>query len=97
MGRLICPPGLSVDIEDRLLAHLRVVMMNKLRRGESFMLQVPAGGAGYNSIWISPSMAIALQFYGGRQPALDRELLDDMMRAANGPDGLALSSRVANG
>jgi len=69
-------------------------MMNKLRRGESFMLQVPTACGGMNSIWISPSMPLALQFFEGRAPELDRELVDQMMHAASGPDGLALSSRM---
>lgn len=71
-------------------------MMNKLRRGESFMLHVPAAGGGTHSVWISPSMALALQFYGSRAPELDRDLIDDMMRAANGAEGLALSTRLTN-
>lgn len=46
MGRLIYTQDSSYDIDDRILAHLRVVMMNKLRRREGFMLQMPTTGAG---------------------------------------------------
>lgn len=71
-------------------------MMNKLRRGESFMLHVPAAGGGTHSVWISPGMALALQFYGSRAPELDRDLIDDMMRAASGAEGLSLTSKLLN-
>lgn len=41
MGRLIYQERHVLDIEDRLLSHLRVVTMNKLRRQEPFMLMAP--------------------------------------------------------
>lgn len=94
VAKLLYSPGMSVDVEDRLLAHVRIVMMTKLRRGESLVLHVPASGGGTNSLWISPSMALALQFYGSRAPELDRELIDDMMRAASGAEGLTITNRV---
>ncbi|KZE43324.1 DUF7882 family protein [Microbacterium sp. T32] len=92
MGRLNYDASAAFDIDDRLLAHLRIVAMNKLRRGESFMLQLPGANGGHLSILISPSMPLVLHFYGSRQPQLDVELLNDMMRAANGPDGLTLAA-----
>ena len=54
MGRFIYDSaGASVDIEDRTLAHLRIVIMTKLRRSESFMFEAEigeeAGGAASGS------------------------------------------------
>ena len=37
MGRLIYRDRATFDIDDRLLAHLRLVIMNKLRRNEGFI------------------------------------------------------------
>ena len=92
MGRLIYRDKASFDIDDRLLAHLRIVIMNKLRRNEGFMLQVPVTeGVRQASLWVHASNARVLQFYGGRAPAIDRELVDQMMHDASGPDGLTLS------
>ncbi len=49
------------DIDDRLLAHLRIVIMNKLRRNEGFMLQVPVNeGVRQASLWIHASNALVL-------------------------------------
>lgn len=92
MGRLIYRDRASFDIDDRLLAHLRIVIMNKLRRNEGFMLQLPVNeGVRQASLWIHASNALVLQFYGGREPAIDRDLVDQMMHDASGSDGLTLS------
>ena len=41
MGRFIYgATSESVEIDDRALAHLRIVVMNKLRRSEAFMFDV---------------------------------------------------------
>jgi hypothetical protein len=94
MGRLIYSPTSSFDIEDRLLYHLRVVMMNKLRRSESFMAQMVVEGGGRISIWIAPSLPLFMQFFGGRIPEIDQALLEKMMRDASSADGLTLSKRT---
>lgn len=96
MGRLVYPDlhG-GFDLDDRVLAHLRVVVMNKLRRGEPFMLTLPSSdGLGARSIWIQQSVPLVFHFFGGRAPSLDRETVDAMMRAASSPDGLVVDVRA---
>lgn len=90
MGKLIYDAlGNSFDIEDRTLSHLRVVFMNKLRRGEPFMFHYAVGdGSGTRSLWIHPSIPLVFHFYGSRPPALNRRWIDDLMREASGPNGL---------
>jgi hypothetical protein len=81
--------GHSFDIEDRTLSHLRLVFMNKLRRGEPFMFHHVVGdGSGSRSLWIHPSIPLVFHFYGSRPPALNRHWIDDLMRDANSPNGL---------
>jgi hypothetical protein len=78
-------------VDDRILAHLRVVLMTKLRRRESFMLQFPSPhGVGWHSLWIAQAVPVMFHFYGGRAPSLDVELLEQMIRDASSPDGLSL-------
>ena len=92
MGRFIYDSvGNSVDIEDRTLAHLRLVIMNKLRRSESFMFDVEAGdGSGRRSFWLSPAVPIQFHFFGGRQPRINREWVEELMLVASGPHGLTI-------
>jgi hypothetical protein len=95
VGRLIygADPKSSFGIDDRLLAHLRIAVMNKLRRGEPFMLTVPDEGSGLRSIWLAPMVPVVFQMYGGRAPVIDTRLVNRMLNDASSPDGLHLSDR----
>ena len=92
MGRFIYDTAAnSVDIDDRTLAHLRIVVMNKLRRSESFMFDVEIGdGSGRRSFWMNPSVPIQFHFFGSRQPRINRFCVEELMQAASGPNGLSI-------
>jgi hypothetical protein len=92
MGRFIYDSaGTSVDIDDRTLAHLRIVIMNKLRRSESFMFDVEVGdGSGRRSFWMHPSVPLQFHFFGLRQPHINRAWIESLMHAASGPSGLTI-------
>src|SRR6188474_830967 len=54
----------SFEIDDRTLTHLRIVIMNKLRRSESFMLDLTmSDGSGHRSFWINRAVPIQFQFF----------------------------------
>ena len=74
VGKFIYGPmANSFDVDDRTLAHLRVVIMNKLRRSESFMFDLTmSDGSGSRSFWMGPSIPIQFQFFGGRNPRINR-------------------------
>lgn len=92
MGRFIYDTAANaVDIDDRTLAHLRIVVMNKLRRSEPFMFDIEVGdGSGRRSFWIHPSVALQFHFFGSRQPRINRLWIEEMMHAASGPSGLTI-------
>lgn len=92
MGKFIYgATAVSVELEDRVLAHLRVVMMTKLRRNESFMFDVEVGGGnGRRTFWIHPSVPVQFHFFGSRQPRLNREWIEEMLRVAGSTTGLAI-------
>lgn len=92
MGRFIYDAtGNSVDIDDRTLAHLRVVVMNKLRRGESFMFDIEIGdGSGRRSFWVNPSVPLQFHFFGSRHAQINRRWVEELMQAASGPNGLTI-------
>jgi hypothetical protein len=84
-------PTISVEFDDRVLAHIKVVIVSKLRRGESFTFswEIPASmGSGYSSIWLHPSIPLQFQFSGSREPALNRRWLEELNQSANTPAGL---------
>ncbi|WP_019179741.1 hypothetical protein [Microbacterium yannicii] len=92
MGRFIYDTsGNSIDIDDRTLAHLRIVMMNKLRRSEPFMFDVEVGdGSGRRSYWIAPAVPLQFHFFGSRPPRINRLWVEELMLAASGPGGLTI-------
>lgn len=94
MGKLVySSPMWSVDFDDRALAHLRVVMMAKLRRNESFSFTWKSDtvhGSGRSSFWIHPAIPLQFEFFGGREPVLNRAWIELLMVAANSPNGLEL-------
>jgi len=93
MGKFTYQTGPRVDIEDRALAHLQIVIANKLRRNESFVFtwRDPASiGDGRTSVWLSPSIPVWFTYYGSRTPALNRAWVEALAHTANAPTGLYL-------
>ena len=80
-----------IEIPDRLLAHLKVVVATKLRRSESFTLSwrhpedIPGGRT---TIWMQPSIPLRFVFQTESEGALDRELLTRLAAASNSSAGL---------
>ncbi|MWV48025.1 ATP-dependent DNA ligase [Rathayibacter sp. VKM Ac-2803] len=93
MGMLNYPGGIEAPFEDRVLAHLEIVITAKLRRDESFAFSWSQGqelGGGRMKIWLHPSVPISYRFHGGRQPAINRDWIEAMMIAASSQSGLQL-------
>lgn len=73
----------SREIEDRALAHLKVVISTKLRRGESFTLswRHPEGQSGGRStIWLHPSIPLRFVFDDPEPTELSRTSLKKISR-----------------
>ena len=68
--------------------------VNKLRRGESFVLTTPSDASGHRALWISPAIPLTFHLFGLRAPKIDPALIDELMRTASGPDGLDLREFV---
>lgn len=86
-------PSTSVDFDDRVLAHLKVVIIAKLRRGESFSFSwenTRDSGGGRSSIWLHPAIPLQFDFAGGKEPSLNRAWLEQLMQLSNTPAGLRI-------
>lgn len=83
----------SIEIPDRLLAHLKVLAATKLRRSESFTLTWRHGAdsaAGRSTIWLQPSIPLRFVFESADADKLDSTLLNEMARAASSSVGLVV-------
>lgn len=91
MGKFIYEGTVRIDIEDRLLAHLQLVISNKLRRGEPFPFSWrddASVGDGRTSVWLHPGASLVYKFYGSRMPALNPAWIDALAYTANSVSGL---------
>lgn len=91
MGRFTYDSTVQVEFEDRVLAHLQLVIGSKIRRGESFHFSWrddSSVGDGRTIVWIHPQSSIVYKFYGSRAPVLNREWIDALVQAANSNQGL---------
>jgi hypothetical protein len=90
-----------IEIEDRLLSHLKVVITSKQRRNEGFLLswtEPSDSGHGRSSVWIHPQCDLIYRFEGGRAPELDRELLDRLSVESSSATGLKVdAAMIRNG
>jgi hypothetical protein len=67
------------EFEDRLLAHMKLAIVAKLLRHESFLLNwtVPAEqGSGRVSLWVSRESQLTFRFNGSRPPAINRRWVE---------------------
>lgn len=81
----------AVDIDDRTLAHLRLVVMNKLRRSEAFMFDHEMkDGTGRRSFWIHPAVPLQFHFIDRRPQAINRLWIEELMQSASSASGLTV-------
>ncbi|MDF2506620.1 MAG: hypothetical protein K0Q52_479 [Microbacterium sp.] len=78
-----------VEVDDRVLAHLRLVTVTKLRRGESFPLTLRTSGGMTETLWMHAS--IPVRFTLDEEVELQRPMLVKMMAAASAAGGLDLT------
>lgn len=91
MGTLTYDSKLVATFDDRVLAHLQVVIWSKLRRGEQFAftwVDSQRPGLGRTSIWISPSISLSFDYYGSKMPQLNTLWVDALTKSANSASGL---------
>ena len=82
-----------IEIEDRALAHVKFVMLSKLRRNEGFGFSWSKGvdaGSGHSTVWIAPSIPLQFDFNDPSRPALNRAWLEAMTQQAATSGGLTL-------
>ena len=98
MGTLTYDSKLAVSFDDRILAHLQVVIWSKLRRGEHFSFtwtEPSRSGFGRTSVWLAPSIPLTFEYFGGRQPRLNAQWVQILTKSANSPGGLVLTPEPA--
>lgn len=81
-------------MDDRVLAHLQVVIGMKLRRSENFFISwrsAASSGKGRNSVWIDNGIPIYCEFEGSRIPSINREWIEQLATSAATNFGLQIT------
>ncbi|GAA1831582.1 hypothetical protein [Agromyces salentinus] len=85
--------GTPIGIEDRALAHLKVAVITKLRRGESFTLSwqhTEDQPRGRSTLWVHATIPLRFVFDEPEAPELSRKWIEELMRSANTTGGILL-------
>lgn len=89
------------EIPDHVLAHVKVVVATKLRRGESFLLtwnQTDDGGTvTRTSIWMQPSIPLRFVFDAAEPETLDPAYLRALADEAMSSRGIVLEWDESSG
>jgi hypothetical protein len=83
-----------IELDDRALVHLQMVVSSKLRLRQSFFfswLESVDGGGGRGSIWIDAAIPISFTYASSQRYKVNREWLDALMISANSVNGLQLT------
>jgi hypothetical protein len=89
---------LKIAFDDRVLAHLQIVIVSKLRRGESFALNWrddPKIGDGRSAVWITPSVELHFKYAGGHFPEINRQWIESLTLSASSTTGLQLHDEAS--
>lgn len=91
MGAFIYEGTTTFRTDDRTLAHLRIVISNKLRRSEPFHFtwaeDVSVGG-GRTTVWLHPDASLVYTFHGGQKSTINHAWLKTLTVAAESVRGL---------
>lgn len=88
-----------IEVEDRALAHVKFVILAKLRRNEGFgfsWMKPLSEGSGRGTVWLHPSIPLHFEFSGSRSPNLNRAWLELLTQQAATSGGLTLVEEPAN-
>ncbi len=91
MGQIVYASTFEARFDDRVLAHLQIVIMAKLRRQESFSFSWTNprdNGSGRTSLWLHPTIPLVFSFHGNRPPTINRAWIESLMASANSASGL---------
>lgn len=97
MGRLYY--GNSNDaivVEDRELAHLKMVATTKLRRSEGFSMSFSSADQGRSTLWVHCAIPLRFDFDSAEPIRLDPAHVNELAQAAASAQGIVVDLDEAN-
>lgn len=94
MGQLLYGnTGPGIEFQDRLLAHLQIAIVIKLRRGEAFGFSFDHGrdaSSGRTALWLAPAIPLQFVYMDNRDPSMNRVWLESLVASSNSATGLRI-------
>jgi hypothetical protein len=84
---------LAIEIDDAVLQALEMVTITKIRRREPFLFHwhdSSQSESGRGSVVIGPHSELHFSYCGSDAPAVDRKLVESMVRASNSSAGVRI-------
>jgi len=94
------PTAIDVTLDDRLLAHVRAVVVSKLRRGECFLFTWTDDSGPtpvQESLWVHPAVGMRFRIEQSAATGLNRAWVEALTLAANSASGLTTVSEPVTG
>jgi hypothetical protein len=83
--------GTTVDFEDRVLAHIEMVAIQKLRKQEAFFMswrESETAGSGRTGVWMHPAALLTFHYSTNDNPNIDRAWIEKLAASANSSSGM---------
>lgn len=90
MGSFVYDRSRAIEVDDRALAHLQLVIIDKLRRGECFALSLSDGDR-VALMWLSPFTPLQFIYHGSRKVRVNRAWVEELATNAGLTGVLGLS------
>lgn len=93
LGQLIYDTSTTFEFDERVLVHLQVVILAKLRRMEGFEFSWTtdaAAGSGRNAIWLAPGIPVEFRYRSGKPAPVNMAWVRALMAAAQSTGGLCM-------
>ncbi len=87
----------AIVIDDRTRSHLKIALVTKLRRGESFTLSWshrPGEAVGRTTIWMQPAIPLRFEFDELEPGPLSRDWIEQILRSSNSTGGIQLDAET---
>ncbi|MBO1902412.1 hypothetical protein J4H92_10680 [Leucobacter weissii] len=89
MGSLYYGEGARFTFDDRLLTHLRTVILGKLNLQESLVFTWSGDGR-QHSIWLHPAVSLRFEFDDEATPEINHAWIERLLALANSGSGLRI-------
>jgi hypothetical protein len=99
MGVLVYGGHQRIEFDDRLLAHLQIVIGAKLRRHEGLFLswrEESNAGGGRVTVWVDPSQPLMFRYEDPVPPMINRDWLEALTLASNSPRGVVVTEETVH-